>query len=65
MAWRRKIDTLGIFGYGKIGRLLADYAKVFGMQVLVWGREGSRALAGGDRVHRNRYRHQLRRCPGP
>lgn len=38
-------ETLGIFGYGKIGRLLADFARVFGMQVLVWGRAPSRALA--------------------
>jgi D-3-phosphoglycerate dehydrogenase / 2-oxoglutarate reductase len=31
--------TVGIFGYGKIGRTVAQYAKVFGTTVLVWGRE--------------------------
>jgi len=41
--------TLGIFGYGKIGSLVADYGRSFGMRVLVWGREGSleRASAAG------------------
>lgn len=43
-----KGDTLGIWGYGKIGRLIASYGKVFGMQVLVWGREPSRAQAVQD-----------------
>jgi D-3-phosphoglycerate dehydrogenase len=33
--------TLGIFGYGKIGSLVAAYGRVFGMRVLVWGRERS------------------------
>lgn len=33
--------TLGIFGYGKIGSLVASYGRVFGMRVLVWGRERS------------------------
>lgn len=37
--------TLGIFGYGKIGQLVAGFGKAFGMQVLVWGREGSRQRA--------------------
>ena len=40
--------TLGIWGYGKIGRLLAGYGKVFGMQVMVWGSEASRAAAMRD-----------------
>lgn len=31
--------TLGIFGYGRIGALLAGYGRAFGMRVLVWGRE--------------------------
>lgn len=35
--------TLGIFGYGKIGSLVAGYGRAFGMKVLVWGREGSLA----------------------
>jgi len=40
--------TLGIWGYGKIGRLLAGYGKAFGMQVMVWGSDGSRAAAEAD-----------------
>ena len=37
--------TLGIWGYGKIGQLLAGFGKAFGMRVLLWGSEASRALA--------------------
>jgi D-3-phosphoglycerate dehydrogenase len=40
--------TLGIFGYGNIGRLVAGYGRAFGMRVLVWGREGSVARARQD-----------------
>lgn len=40
--------TLGIWGYGKIGRLVAGYGRAFGMNVLVWGREGSRFRAQAD-----------------
>jgi D-3-phosphoglycerate dehydrogenase len=40
--------TLGIFGYGKIGAVVAGYAKAFGMKVLVWAREASRARARAD-----------------
>ncbi len=40
--------TLGIWGYGKIGQLLAGYGKAFGMQVLVWGSEASRLKAMAD-----------------
>ena len=39
-----KGKTLGIWGYGKIGQLLASYGKAFGMRVLLWGSEASRAL---------------------
>lgn len=39
---------LGIWGYGKIGRLLAGYGKAFGMTVMVWGSEASRARAVAD-----------------
>jgi D-3-phosphoglycerate dehydrogenase len=42
--------TLGIWGYGKIGRLVAGYGKAFGMHVLAWGGEGSRAAAAADGV---------------
>jgi len=40
--------TLGIWGYGRIGQLVAGYGRAFGMQVMVWGSEGSRARALGD-----------------
>ena len=40
--------TLAIWGYGKIGRMIAGYGKAFGMHVLVWGREASLAAAVAD-----------------
>ncbi|MEA2463788.1 MAG: D-3-phosphoglycerate dehydrogenase / 2-oxoglutarate reductase [Acidobacteriota bacterium] len=40
--------TLGIFGYGKIGTLVAGFGKAFGMNVVVAGREGSRSRAIAD-----------------
>jgi D-3-phosphoglycerate dehydrogenase len=40
--------TLGIYGYGRIGRAVAGYAKAFGMTVLVWAREASLERARGD-----------------
>ena len=40
--------TLGIWGYGRIGQLLAGYGKAFGMQVQVWGSEASRLRAVAD-----------------
>jgi D-3-phosphoglycerate dehydrogenase len=40
--------TLGIWGYGKIGRLVAGYGRAFGMQVWVWGSEASRLQAEAD-----------------
>jgi D-3-phosphoglycerate dehydrogenase len=43
-----KGHTLGIWGYGRIGRLVADYGKAFGMHVTVWGSEASRERARAD-----------------
>ena len=40
--------TLGIWGYGKVGQLVAAYGKAFGMQVVVWGRSSSREKALHD-----------------
>ena len=40
--------TLGIWGYGRIGQLVAGYAKAFGMKVLVWGSHASRSRAEAD-----------------
>ncbi|MEL6252002.1 MAG: D-2-hydroxyacid dehydrogenase family protein [Bacteroidota bacterium] len=36
---------LGIWGFGKIGKRIATYAKTFGAEVMVWGSEASRASA--------------------
>jgi D-3-phosphoglycerate dehydrogenase len=40
--------TLGVYGYGRIGRVVAGYGRAFGMTVLVWAREASRVRAGAD-----------------
>ena len=50
-AWRGSFSlalhgrTLGVFGLGKIGTLVAATGASFGMKVLVWGRESSLAAA--------------------
>lgn len=41
-------STLGVWGYGKIGRIVAAYGQAFGMSVSIWGREASRAMATKD-----------------
>jgi D-3-phosphoglycerate dehydrogenase len=40
--------TLGVFGYGRIGTVVAGYGRAFGMRVWIWGTENSRALAAKD-----------------
>jgi D-3-phosphoglycerate dehydrogenase len=40
--------TLGIFSYGRIGAVVAGYGKAFGLKVLVWGGEKSRAKAQAE-----------------
>jgi D-3-phosphoglycerate dehydrogenase len=40
--------TLGIWSYGKIGKLIAGYGRAFGMNVLVWGGQASRDAAVAD-----------------
>ena len=40
--------TLGIYGYGRIGKVVAGYGKAFGMDVRVWARQGARAQARED-----------------
>ena len=40
--------TLGIYGYGRIGKQVAGFGKAFGMRVLVWSREAARAQARAD-----------------
>jgi D-3-phosphoglycerate dehydrogenase len=40
--------TLGIYGYGRIGSVVAGYGRAFGMSVLVWAREPNLAQARAD-----------------
>ncbi len=40
--------TLGVWSYGRIGQLVAGYGRAFGMRVLVWGSDASRAKAAAD-----------------
>lgn len=50
-AWRNRFSTglkgrtLGVFGLGTIGKLVAATGASFGMRVLVWGRDSSLAAA--------------------
>ncbi|EHR70817.1 phosphoglycerate dehydrogenase-like oxidoreductase [Burkholderiales bacterium JOSHI_001] len=43
-----KGKTLGIWGYGKIGQLVAGYGRAFGMHVTVWGSEDARERAARE-----------------
>jgi D-3-phosphoglycerate dehydrogenase len=43
-----KGKTLGIWSYGKIGKIMAGYGRAFGMRVLVWGRDATRDQAQAD-----------------
>jgi D-3-phosphoglycerate dehydrogenase / 2-oxoglutarate reductase len=40
--------TLGVYGYGRIGGVVAGYGRAFGMTVCVWGSSGSRERARSD-----------------
>src|SRR5439155_1837700 len=40
--------TLGIYGYGRIGKVVAGYGTAFGMKILVWAREATLARARAD-----------------
>ena len=40
--------TLGIYGYGRIGSVVAGYGREFGMNVMVWAREATLAQARAD-----------------
>ena len=40
--------VLGIWGYGRVGQLVAGYGRAFGMQVMVWGSPESMARARHD-----------------
>ena len=52
--------TLGVFGLGKIGKLVAATGASFGMRVLAWGQEGTRAAAKAAGLRRGR--DQSRSC---
>ena len=40
--------TLRVFGYGRIGRVVASYGRAFEMRVRVWSSEPSRRRAAAD-----------------
>src|SRR5882672_9198220 len=40
--------TLGIYGYGRIGQVVASYGRAFALRVVVWGREQAHAKAIAD-----------------
>lgn len=40
--------TLGIWGYGKIGKQIAQFGKVFNMNIIIWGSKESRHNAKTD-----------------
>jgi D-3-phosphoglycerate dehydrogenase len=44
--------TLGIYGYGRIGRVVAAYGRAFGMRVVVWAREPALAQAVSEGYER-------------
>ncbi len=48
MGWMLRGKTLGVFGYGRIGKVVAGYGKTFDMRVLVWARPESHARARAD-----------------
>lgn len=51
--------TLGIWGYGRIGQLVAGYGRAFGMRVLIWGRAPSRERAVLDGFEVTSTREEL------
>jgi D-3-phosphoglycerate dehydrogenase len=46
-----RAKTLGVYGYGRIGRVIAQYGQTFGMQVQAWGSELSQTRAADEGVH--------------
>lgn len=40
--------TLGLYGYGRIAKVVAGYAEAFGMNVVWWGSEDGRTRAASD-----------------
>jgi D-3-phosphoglycerate dehydrogenase len=51
--------TLGIYGYGRIGSVVAGYGKAFGMNILIWARDGSLNQARSEGYATARSKEQL------
>jgi D-3-phosphoglycerate dehydrogenase / 2-oxoglutarate reductase len=51
--------TLGIYGYGRIGTVVATYGRAFGMDVVTWSRAESLERARADGVTPVRDRREL------
>ncbi|MES3001570.1 MAG: D-2-hydroxyacid dehydrogenase family protein [Pseudomonadota bacterium] len=51
--------TLGIWGYGKIGQMVAGYGKAFGMNIIVWGSPAARERAVSQGFHATESREEL------
>ncbi len=51
--------TLGVWGYGKVGQLVAGYGKAFGMKVMVWGSQASREKGVSDGLQAANSREEL------
>ncbi|MBK8070958.1 MAG: D-2-hydroxyacid dehydrogenase family protein [Ramlibacter sp.] len=54
--------TLGLWGYGKIGQMVAGYGRAFGMNVVVWGSEASREKAVADGLQAAASREDFFAC---
>jgi len=48
VGWTLRGKMLGIYGFGRIGAAVAGYGKAFGMNVVVWASEKSRAKARAE-----------------
>lgn len=48
LGMRLQGKTLGLWGYGQVGKLVAGYGHAFGMDVQVWGSDDARAQAVAD-----------------
>ncbi|HTD45604.1 MAG TPA: D-2-hydroxyacid dehydrogenase family protein [Bryobacteraceae bacterium] len=42
--------TLGVYGYGRLGKVVAGYGEAFGMNVWVWGRDSTLGKARADEL---------------
>src|SRR5438046_186563 len=51
--------TLGIWGYGKIGQMVAGYGKAFGMNIIVWGSPSARERAVSHGFQATESREEL------